>query len=267
MDNYIKRFHDAERWANVEMPEFFATKFKLEISNYGKVKRTDNQSNEVVFLKQFLTEGYSQAKFTLLEKRSEKDQLLIDDFRLKIKEIENEIIELTTQLETSNHDIISQSEILTTIESKQLELEKIKKNYKTKYKKIEQKRKKNFSNLVHRLVALSFVKKPSDEHNLVAHIDYDKLNNHHSNLKWMTRAENVQHQLGSPYVVKSKIKAMNAGRITRSKLTTSQVSILKKRMNEEGVLLSELAKRYKVTQTQLLRIKRGENWAKVPMAL
>ncbi len=267
MDNYIKRFHDIERWANVDMLEFFAIKFKLEISNYGKVKRTDNQTNKSVFLKQFLTEGYPQAKFTLLEKRNEKDQLLIDDFRLKINGFEKEIKELTTQLDTSNHDIISQSEVLTTIETKQSELDKIKKNYKIKYKKIEQKRKKNFSNLVHRLVAIYFVEAQSEEHNLVAHIDYDKLNNHHSNLKWMTRAENVQHQLGSPFVVKSKIKAMNAGRITRSKLTTSQVSILKKRMNEEGAVLSDLAKRYKVTQTQLLRIKRGENWAKVPMAL
>lgn len=265
MDNYIKRFHDVERWANVEMPELFSNRFKLEISNYGKVKRTDNQTNRVILLKQFITEGYPQAKFTLLEKRTEKEQLYIDETRLIISSFEKELIDLNFQLETTNHDIISQSEILTTIETKKIELDKIKKNFKTKYRKIEQKRKRNFSNLVHRLVAIYFVEAPSEDHNLVAHIDYDKFNNHHSNLKWMTRAENVQHQLGSPFVVKSKIKAMNAGRITRSKLTTSQVSILKKRMNE-GISLTELAKRYPITQTQLLRIKRGENWAKVPAA-
>ena len=42
--------------------------------------------------------------------------------------------------------------------------------------------------------------------------------------------------------------------------------ILKKRMNE-GVSLRELAKRNKVTETQLLRIKRGINWGKVAAAL
>ena len=42
--------------------------------------------------------------------------------------------------------------------------------------------------------------------------------------------------------------------------------ILKKRMNE-GVSLADLAKRNKVTVTQLSRIKSGENWGKVPAAL
>ena len=265
MDNYIKRFHDTERWASVEMPELFSNRFKLEISNYGKVKRTDKQTNNVILLKQFITEGYPQAKFTLLEKRTDKEQQTIDENRNKIIEFELEIKDLTIKSESFDNDIITQSEILTSLENKKSELDKIKKNFKIKYRKIEQKRKRNFSNLVHRLVAIYFVEEESENHNFVAHLDYDKLNNHHSNLKWMTRAENVQHQLGSPYVLKSKIKAMTIGRVTRSKLTTSQVSILKKRMNE-GVSLSDLSKRYPVTQTQLLRIKRGENWAKVPAA-
>jgi HNH endonuclease len=265
MDNYIKRFHDTERWADVEMPEIFSNKFKLEISNYGIVKRTEKETHEIVILKQFKTEGYAQAKFTMLEKISDKDN---DSFILTRKiifDLDKEIKELTKLSETENFDILKLSEILTTIEQKQFEVNKIRNSYIQKYKKNHKKRKRNFSNLVHRLVAIHFVEKPSDNHNLVAHIDYDKLNNHHSNLKWMTREENVQHQLGSPFVVKSKIKAMSIKRITRSKLTTSQVSILKKRMNE-GVPLTDLAKRYPVTQTQLLRIKRGENWAKIPAA-
>jgi hypothetical protein len=266
MDDYIKRFYDIEKWASVEMPEFFSSKFTLEVSNYGIVKRTDVFSNEVVFLKQFLTEGYPQAKFTILEKQTEKEMIFFNESRIKILELKNEIKDLLFKSELPEIEIQTKSELILNIEHKQIELNKITKSYKTKYRKSEKKRKKNFSNLVHRLVALHFVEKPSMDHNLVAHLDYDKLNNHHSNLKWMTRAENVQHQLGSPFVVNSKIKAMNSGRITRSKLTTSQVSILKKRMNE-GVVLSELAKRYPVTETQLLRIKRGENWAKIPAAL
>jgi HNH endonuclease len=266
MDNYIKRFYDTEKWATVEMPEFFSCKFRLEVSNYGIVKRTYIETNEEVILKQFLTEGYPQAKFTLLEKQTEKEVLFFNETRKKILELKNEIKELHLKSELPELEIQLKLEIVSTIKTKQIELDKITKNYKSKYRRCEKKRKKNFSSLVHRLVALYFVKKETEDHNLVAHLDYDKLNNHHSNLKWMTRAENVKHQLSSPFVVKSKIKALNAGRVTSSKLTTSQVSILKKRMNE-GVSLSELAKRYPVTQTQLLRIKRGENWAKVPAAM
>ena len=266
MNNYIKRFYETEKWANVEMPEFFSSRFNLEISSYGIVKRTDVTSNEIVFLKQFLTEGYPQAKFTILEKQTEKEIIFFNESRNKILVFKNEIKDLLFKLELPEIETKAKSEIISKTKIIQLELDKITKSYKNKYHKCEKKRKKNFSNLVHRLVALHFVEKPSENHNLVAHLDYDKLNNHHSNLKWMTRAENVQHQLGSPFVVNSKIKAMNSGRVTRSKLTTSQVSIIKKRMNE-GVVLSELAKRYPVTETQLLRIKRGENWAKIPAAL
>ncbi len=266
MENYIKRFYDIEKWSNIEMPDFFASKFTLEVSNYGKVKRTSKETQEEVILKQFLTEGYPQAKFTILEKISEKDNLGFIETRKQILELEKELKNLIIQTKLVENHAVSKSELLNLVSTKQSEIDKIKKNYKAKYKKNVRMRKKNFSNLVHRLVATCFVEIPSEEHCLVAHLDYDKSNNHHSNLKWMTRSENVKHQLSSPFVVKSKIKALNAGRVTRSKLTTSQVSILKKRMNE-GVSLSELAKRYPVTQTQLLRIKRGENWAKVPAAM
>ena len=35
---------------------------------------------------------------------------------------------------------------------------------------------------------------------MVAHLDYDKLNNRTTNLKWMTPDENYKHQQNSPYV-------------------------------------------------------------------
>ena len=265
MNNYIKRYHDTERWANIIMPDLFADKFFLEVSNYGIVKRTDKNTNQSLNLKQFLVEGFPQSKFTIMEPRSEKDTTSYLKTRIKISDLEIELSDLKEKSTSFNLDIISQSELFSTLESKQSELEKTRKNYKIRYKKNEQKRKKTFGNLVHRWVAEYFCEKPSDNHTLVAHIDHDKLNNHHSNLKWMTRAECTIHNLKNPLVVKSKIKAASSGLVRTSKLTTSQVSILKKRMNE-GVSLTDLSKRYPVTQTQLLRIKRGENWAKVPAA-
>ncbi len=265
MDNYIKRFHDTEKWAIIEMSELFSEKFTLEISNYGIVKRTQKSDGTERILNELHKEGYLFARITVMEKISEKDKQIFNEIRLEISKLKTEIKEFKIQLESLDLDSISKSQIQETSNQKQLELDKTQKSYKRKYKKNTNSRKKIFGNLIHRFVANYFLEQPSENHNLVAHIDYDKHNNHHSNLKWMTREENVIHQKNSPYVVKSKIKALSARRVTRSKLTTSQVSILKKRMNE-GISLRELAKRYPITETQLLRIKRGENWAKVPAA-
>lgn len=45
---------------------------------------------------------------------------------------------------------------------------------------------------IHRLVALHFIENPKNKLE-VNHKDWNKNNNHVSNLEWMTRSENVQH--------------------------------------------------------------------------
>lgn len=266
MNNYIKRFYDKEIWKNFELVSSFSERYEVQISNYGVVKRIEKETGEVQILKQYLIEGYPSARFTMMEKMAEKDNLGFIKTRKEMAKIQFDIKQLNLELETLEIDLSRKNELLLTISEMKIAFEKVQKNYRRKYKKNLNSRKKTFGNLVHRLVAIAFLKKPSEEHNLVAHKDYDKHNNHHSNLKWMTREENVAHQKGSPFVIQSKILAESREKVTRSKLTISQVMILKKRINE-GITLRELAKRYVVTETQLLRIKRGENWAKIPAAL
>ena len=50
---------------------------------------------------------------------------------------------------------------------------------------------KTFS--VHRLVAYMFVERTNIKHNVVNHLDGNKLNNHYTNLEWTDRAGNNEH--------------------------------------------------------------------------
>lgn len=267
MTNYIKRFYDEEVWKQVELKSPFVEKYELWISNYGNVKRITLASRLEKIVKPLLTEGYPSTNLTVLTPITERESAKFLPEQEEIAALKLEIKNYTSELVSIANEDIKYKSILNKIDEAEAVLAKKKKSYLKKYQKAERIRKKTFGGLIHRFVAIYFLEKPSENHNLVAHIDYDKLNNHHSNLKWMTREENAAHQKNSPYVIKAKAKVLiNGGHRANTKLTESQVMIIKKRINE-GISLRELAKRNKITETQLLRIKRGINWGKVPAAL
>ncbi len=263
---HLKRYFDKEIWSEIELKSPFKEKFRLFVSNHGKIKKLNLQTNEESLVSQSTTEGYPSFNITVHTPHSPKNQAYVDETRAQIEGLKQEVRDLRSLLKQCKDKKEEFLSILKQLEAKKEELEIVWSKYQQKFRKLEAKRKKTFSGLTHRFVATAFLEKESPEHNLVAHLDFDKLNNHHSNLKWMTREENVAHQKNSPFVIKAKAVAVYPGRITRAKLTVKEVMILKKRMNE-NVPLSKLAKRYNVTETQLLRIKRGINWANVPAAL
>lgn len=267
MENYIKRFYDKEIWKQAELKSPFDKKYELYVSNYGNIKRVTLSTGLEKTLNPLLTEGYPAINLSILIPITKEESEKFLPAQQEIAALKSEISAYKKELKILGLKHKRSKSLLNKIAKTELILNKARLIHKKKYSAGELKRKITTGNLVHRYVATYFVEKPSEKHSLVAHMDYDKLNNHHSNLKWMTREENALHQKSSPIVIKSKARILlNGGHRANTKLTVSQVMIIKKRINE-GVSLRELAKRINVTETQLLRIKRGINWGKVPAAL
>ncbi|GAA4773023.1 MULTISPECIES: HNH endonuclease [Flavobacterium] len=264
---YLKRYFDEEIWKEVELKSPFKEKHKVFVSNYGNLRKINLDTNTEISIKQALTEGYPSFGLSVFTEQSENDKVYLSETRQAIAAIRNEIRALNKKLKQCDGKNADYYRISKEIDSKEDLLYSSKKSYQKKYRKIENARRKNFGALTHRLVALNFIEQPTEKHSFVAHLDFDKLNNHHSNLKWMTSEENIKHQQNSPYVIKAKAIANinRSGRITRSKLSIHQVMMIKKKINED-VPLRKLAKRYNVSETQLLRIKRGINWANIAPA-
>ncbi len=114
---------------------------------------------------------------------------------------------------------------------------------------------------VHRLVATSFVRRPTAKHRFVIHENFNLLDNRADNLLWVTRNELTEHNQMNPRVqaALSKIK----GKVTNSKLTETQVIRLKKKLKRSNNPLYKIAREFGITHTQLNRIRRGENWGHI----
>jgi len=114
---------------------------------------------------------------------------------------------------------------------------------------------KKTTKYIHKLVAESFIPKDSDKQEHVIHLDFNKTNNHISNLKWVTKETMFAHQKINPNYKR--------GVINYSKLSETDVIRLKKKLARGKNKLYKLAKEFGITHTQLNRIRKGENWGHV----
>jgi hypothetical protein len=99
----------------------------------------------------------------------------------------------------------------------------------------------------HRLVATKFVK-GFYPHLVVNHKDHDKLNNHYTNLEWVTQAANVEHSYTNSQ--RNRPKSYNH---SRSKLSAEQACAIY--VSKKSV--SQLAKEYSVDWNVVSGIKKG----------
>ncbi len=115
---------------------------------------------------------------------------------------------------------------------------------------------------IHKLVAELFNKKTSNKQKYVIHKDHNKANNKAKNLKWATKEEMEKHQQKSPLVLKARKDRMNKPIYKGHKLTAGVVKQIKKQIFSKSRTQSmkDIAKKYKISEMQLYRIKSGENW-------
>ncbi|MEK6783597.1 MAG: hypothetical protein AABY93_17975 [Bacteroidota bacterium] len=109
------------------------------------------------------------------------------------------------------------------------------------------------THLIHRLVALQFVRKHRADQRFVVHLDYNNGNNHYRNLKWTNRDEMEAHQHKNP----------NPEKRGNQKLTVELVKKIKQKIQEGKITLKIIGKQFGVTDMQIHRIKTGENWGYV----
>jgi hypothetical protein len=130
------------------------------------------------------------------------------------------------------------------------------KGFKTVCIRVDGKRK---TVLVHKLTAESFLEKSTD-HDMVVHLDWNKGNNNYKNLKWVNRNEGYERIL-------TRLHERNRNnprkrKVTNSKLEIKDIEVLKS-MLERGVKQKVIAQLFCISEMQVSRIKRGENWGQV----
>ncbi len=118
---------------------------------------------------------------------------------------------------------------------------------------------KKRSFLVHKITAELFVEKTNPGQDTVIHLDWNKSNNYHSNLEWVTKEEAYKRMFNR---IHEKRRNSKEKIITYSKLNTEDVLRIKS-MLQRGITQNVIAKLFCVSEMQITRIKRGENWAHV----
>ena len=101
--------------------------------------------------------------------------------------------------------------------------------------------------LVHRLVCTTFIENPDNKPN-VNHKDFNRSNNHMSNLEWCTQAENLQHARNH-----GKIKMTEKGK--RNRLQKIQKPVIDL---QTGIMYDSL-----VMGCEALNIHRNSEWYRI----
>jgi hypothetical protein len=121
---------------------------------------------------------------------------------------------------------------------------------------------KNKAIFLYKEVASAFLRKPSAKHKYIIHRDHNYLNDHVDNLKWATQQEHRAHTTFSPRSLLARQKKAITKSTHAKVLDEKTVTALKKMIWDPKRKLSfkQLAKKFRVSEMQIYRIKTGEYW-------
>ncbi len=244
-----------EKWKKVNFDFKFTNKYVLEVSNFGRLRSTNKFFDKELLAGSFVN-GYKIIRLKFFKDRDAAVQKSFDNMQKSAATLSRKIKKLT-EAKAKKSEIKEVQDQLAALKSKMAD----------KFASDAKLRVIYFQKLVHRIVAEYFLPKPAASKTVVAHMDFNKVNNKTGNLKWMTPEENYKHQQKSPHVIEEKrLRRENRQRpSSTTKLNTTKVQQLKKMLNQ-GKPIKQLVAKFKVTDTQILRIKRGENWGNVEAA-
>lgn len=114
---------------------------------------------------------------------------------------------------------------------------------------------------VHKLIAEYFVEKTAEDQIYVIHLDHVKKNNLAKNLKWVNHKDRYRHQQQNPRFQ----EAMKNNR-RNYKLSEEEVADIKRLLKEAKIKPKNIAQQFGISEMQVSRIKRGENWAHIKAA-
>lgn len=114
--------------------------------------------------------------------------------------------------------------------------------------------KKMTSYKIHRYVAKYFVDNPNNKPE-VNHIDGNTLNNHFSNLEWVTRKENIQHCIDN-----NLQDAFKGEEVGTSILKENEVLAIRKEFKPRVVTRRVLAEKYNVSEATIKDILYRRTW-------
>ncbi len=117
---------------------------------------------------------------------------------------------------------------------------------------------KKCSYLVHKLTAEMFLDKGSEDETVVIHLDWNKQNNYFKNLMWVTKEYSYKRM----HAVLQENRRLSGKTVTSSKLKPEDVQVLKG-MLAKGIKQNVIAKLFRISEMQVTRIKRNENWSNI----
>ncbi len=111
---------------------------------------------------------------------------------------------------------------------------------------------------VHRLVAKYFLSPPLSGQDFIIHLDYNSRNNYYRNLQWADRVAVNMHKIDNDNY---------NGSFSFAKLSIDDVKKLrakaKRLFKKNKAVYAPLAREFGISETQVKRIVKGENWKRI----